>query len=446
MSRQTISENNLEARFPEIAKEWDFKKNSLNPKQVFPGTIVKYWWICPQGHSYQSTPNKRTYSNSGCPYCSGRLVSDKNSLVKHFLLIVKEFNVEKNINVDVADLTIKSHKNIWWKCKKGHEWKAIVNNRTRGNNCPRCNSQVSKNELRVYSELKDFFKNIGLKRKVNGFECDILLSDLKVAIEYDVVYWHKNKTASDKKKNIGLLKSEITLIRIREIGLQKIYKNDIPFDHIKLRILFAIKEILIILINRNLIESTVKRSISKYLNRKDYINDKEYKDLLEHLPSPILEDSLEFKFHNLISEWNNIRNKGLLPSDVSSKSALKVCWKCSKGHEWESRIGNRTQGGNNCPYCAHQIITKENSLAFQRQDLVIEWNTSRNSNIKPEFVFAFTTKKYWWKCLKGHEWLASPSNRASIGKGKNKGCPYCSNNKVNAENSLAKTNTKLAKE
>ncbi|MFZ4454922.1 MAG: zinc-ribbon domain-containing protein [Bacteroidales bacterium] len=446
MGRQTDSKNNLESRFPEISKEWDFNKNTLSPRQVFPGAVAKYWWICPNGHSYFSSPNKRTSANRGCPYCSGRLVSDKNSLVKHFPLIAKEFNVEKNANLDVKELTIKSHKNIWWKCKKGHEWQAIISNRTRGNNCPFCHSQVSKNELRVYSELKHFFNNIRLKKKVNGFECDILISDLKVAIEYDGVYWHKNKINLDKKKNIGLSDSEIKLIRIREIGLQKISEIDIIYDFNKQSILLAIKEVLRILINLNLIEDKITESINEYIKGCNFINEREYRDLLERLPSPIFEESLEFKFPNLLNEWNYIRNKGLAPSDVSSKSALKVWWTCKEGHEWESSIGNRTQGGNNCPYCAHQIISTENSLSYKRSDLVEEWNTEKNRGVNPEQVFAYTTKKYWWKCANGHEWLASPSNRASTGKGKNTGCPFCSNKKVNFENSLAKTNIELTKE
>lgn len=437
--------NNLEARFPELAKEWDYSKNELLPSQVFPGTIKKYWWICKNGHSYFAAPNKRTSSKRGCPYCSGRLVSDKNSLLFLYPKIAEEFCVEKNKNIFLKDLTIKSHKNIWWKCKKGHSWQAIIANRTRGNNCPYCNSQVSKNELRIYSELKHFFNPIGLKRKINNLECDILLNDLNIAIEYDGVYWHKNKVISDKRKNIGLKNAGILLIRVREIGLSKISNNDIIYDHLKDNLFDAIKSILLLIIKKASLSSNKKRELQKYISEGSYINDEEYRELLERLPSPIIEDSLEFKFPKLLKEWNYEKNKGLQPADVSAKSALKVWWKCKKGHEWESTIGNRTQGGNNCPYCAHQIITKENSLAYIRPDLIKEWNIIKNE-IGAEEVFAFTPKKFWWKCAKGHEWQASPSNRASYGKGKNTGCPFCSNKKVNQENSLENTNKVLASE
>lgn len=27
---------------------------------------------------------------------------------------------------------------VWWKCKKGHRWKAAISDRNRGNSCPKC--------------------------------------------------------------------------------------------------------------------------------------------------------------------------------------------------------------------------------------------------------------------------------------------------------------------
>ena len=34
-----------------------------------------------------------------------------------------------------------STKNIWWECEKGHEWQAIINNRTNGRGCPYCSGK-----------------------------------------------------------------------------------------------------------------------------------------------------------------------------------------------------------------------------------------------------------------------------------------------------------------
>ena len=52
-----------------------------------------------------------------------------------------------------------------------------------------------------------------------------------------------------------------------------------------------------------------------------------------------------------------------------------------------------------------------------------------------------TKIKVWWKCKKGHEWKALIGNRARL----NRKCPYCCNQRVNDENSLATNFPQVAK-
>lgn len=43
-----------------------------------------------------------------------------------------------------SNLKIKSNKKVWWKCKNGHEWQAIISNRTNKNQgCPFCKKDDS---------------------------------------------------------------------------------------------------------------------------------------------------------------------------------------------------------------------------------------------------------------------------------------------------------------
>ena len=61
---------------------------------------------------------------------------------------VKESIIDWNTNTKNKSLTPKdfvpgSHKKVWWKCKKNHEWetqiKSRVGNKNRkGSNCPHC--------------------------------------------------------------------------------------------------------------------------------------------------------------------------------------------------------------------------------------------------------------------------------------------------------------------
>ena len=62
-------------------------------------------------------------------------------------------------------------------------------------------------------------------------------------------------------------------------------------------------------------------------------------------------NSLQITRPELLKEWNYEKNT-ILPSEVTEGSNLKVWWKCKLGHEWESKIGNRTILNRNCPYCA----------------------------------------------------------------------------------------------
>ncbi len=54
---------------------------------------------------------------------------------------------------------------------------------------------------------------------------------------------------------------------------------------------------------------------------------------------------------DLSLQWNYEKNNGLTPQMITRGSSKKVWWKCSKGHEWQSTVKNRTIG-RGCPVCA----------------------------------------------------------------------------------------------
>lgn len=67
--------------------------------------------------------------------------------------LMAEWDWEKNneLNISPYSITYGSHKEVWWKCAKGHSWPSIVSNRTRlGRGCPYCAGQkpiVGENDL-----------------------------------------------------------------------------------------------------------------------------------------------------------------------------------------------------------------------------------------------------------------------------------------------------------
>lgn len=135
---------------PEIVDEWDKEKNGENhPKNVTWRSNRTCWWKCKKGHSYDMKPNAKVVINKNtgeiriveCPICTGkRIVKGVNDFATLYPELAEQWDVEKN-GGEVKALSKGSEKKVWWKCKKGHSWKASVEVRTRGLNCPICAGQ-----------------------------------------------------------------------------------------------------------------------------------------------------------------------------------------------------------------------------------------------------------------------------------------------------------------
>lgn len=119
--------NDLQSKFPDIAKEWDYSKNQkMLPSGVVYGSKIKVWWMCSEGHEWQAVISDRVVRQTSCPYCSGKLViKGKNDLKSLFPEIAAEWHPEKNGTLTPADVKSHSNRKVWWKCIKGHEWKYI---------------------------------------------------------------------------------------------------------------------------------------------------------------------------------------------------------------------------------------------------------------------------------------------------------------------------------
>jgi hypothetical protein len=122
----------LAEQFPELIKSWHPDKNgNLSPHEVAPMSHNRVWWICDKGHEWQTIIYNRTGKNkSGCPYCSGNLASDDNCLQTLYPELAKEWHPDKNGNLSPHEVALKSNKRVWWICGKGHEWQAIISNRS----------------------------------------------------------------------------------------------------------------------------------------------------------------------------------------------------------------------------------------------------------------------------------------------------------------------------
>lgn len=125
------------------------------------------------------------------------------------------------------------------------------------------------------------------------------------------------------------------------------------------------------------------------------------------------------------------------PNTLTAGSHKKLKWICREGHSFEAIVKNRS-AGSGCRTCSVTaprvmglpITTTHPNIAAEADG----WD--------PGNMGAGSTKKLGWKCRDGHTWNAVVNSRTSG----NRGCPYCSNNKVwPGFNDIATTHPEIAK-
>ena len=74
--------------------------------------------------------------------------------------------------------------------------------------------------------------------------------------------------------------------------------------------------------------------------------------------------SLAALYPDVAVEWHPEKNAPLSPGDVVPGAAANVWWRCRLGHEWQSRICERTRRGRGCRLCfleRHRAWLAENN-------------------------------------------------------------------------------------
>ena len=135
--------NDLATTYPALASEWDTEKNgTLTPQQVFAGSGIKVWWRCKKGHSWKAVIASRA-GGCSCPVCANRIILPGfNDLATTHPVLAAEWNKEKNGDLTPQRISYGYDKKVWWRCSLGHEWRAVIVDRTVGTNgCPYCSNR-----------------------------------------------------------------------------------------------------------------------------------------------------------------------------------------------------------------------------------------------------------------------------------------------------------------
>lgn len=93
------------------------------------------WWRCPTcGHEWEGSPGSQP---PDCVYCAGHTVTATNNLAAVAPDLAAQWHPTANGDRTPATTAAFSNVAAWWRCTTcGHEWSAVIGNRTYGAGCP----------------------------------------------------------------------------------------------------------------------------------------------------------------------------------------------------------------------------------------------------------------------------------------------------------------------
>lgn len=236
-------------------------------------------------------------------------------------LIDELWDFEKN-DVDPQTIACDSTQKNWWKNNHGVSFELA----------PfvflKPDTQTSFPEQAIFFYLKEYFNDtINKARYITQYgevvEIDIYIPSLNVGIEYDGLFWHKDKLAIDEAKNQALNNDGIYVIRIREDGLPTLstfYGKTIIRDNPsnEKTIINCINDVVDVLEEKF-------NTIIKYFSQHDLYKMKLVKDTT----LPFIEDTCLRIF------WDSKKNGKLITEYIRINSVIPYWFKCEQGKTFE---------------------------------------------------------------------------------------------------------------
>nr|WNL49731.1 restriction endonuclease [Marseillevirus sp.] len=143
------------------SEEWDVTKNKQQPREVFPNSNKKFWFVCKNcDHAFSVCLYSLREKN--CPFCSeanGKLCRDMDCT----FCFSRSFSSHKksqfwSLSNEESPRSIRkfSDKMCTFVCEKGHSFSSKLNNISNGQWCPKCKN---KTETKLFSFLEEHFKD-----------------------------------------------------------------------------------------------------------------------------------------------------------------------------------------------------------------------------------------------------------------------------------------------
>ena len=339
------------------------------------------------------------------------------SLAETYPVLASEWS-ERNLPITPDQVTYGSNKRYWWLGKCGHEWLTSVKARTSGEKCPYC---AGKRVLAGFNDLETIAPVVASEWSDRNM--DIRPQDV-TAGSHKKVWWCGR---------CGHEWQAVIKNRVGGAGCPYCSSNRILPGFNDLATVYP--EVAAEWSDRNL--PLKPTEVAPFANRKAWwkcrICGNEWETLISIRSGgstcPFCSgirflsgfNDLATTSPELAKEWSN-RNGDLDPSHVNELSRRNVWWKCGKcGHEWQSVIYTRANGGR-CPVCeGREVMPGYNDLLTTDLELCEEWDAEMNGTLTPRMVQRSSCKVVWWKSDCGHSWRGKIADRVF----RNQGCTKC---------------------
>lgn len=289
----------------------------------------------------------------------------------HLPELLAEWDTRRNLPLTPTQISFGSHQKVWWRCKRGHQWRAQIKSRTAGTGCPVCANRM------LYPAENDFATQFpklaaqwhptkngallpgqlspGSRRKVwwvcekghewqatlfsrtaGGTGCPVCAGKKVIPGENDLAsrfpalaaQWHPTKNGS-------LTPPQITPCSNRKVW----WRCELGHDY-----------------QACVSSRTANGSGCPYCAGRKVLPG--FNDLATLAPE-------------LARQWHPTLNGTLTPDMVTTGSRRKVWWQCDQGHVWKSVIYSRTGSRQcGCPVCAGRVRTIQRQLYGRSPTLV----------------------------------------------------------------------------
>lgn len=425
--------NDLATVSPSLASEWHPELNGdLTPKHAGAGSHEKVWWKCKANpsHYWQATVKSRT-AGTGCGMCRMLVVvHGVNDLSVTNASLYEELHPTLNEihGIDKDALAVKSNKKVWWKCRidGSHFWQTSVNDRSRGNSCPKCRADIIVNGINDFSTLhpKLYAEIHPDMNSLNSVDLKVLASSSNQKLWWRCVkdvshYWRASIVSRVAGSGCSMCSGHYIVHGVNDLSVSNpaLYAQ----IHRTLNETHGIDTMKLSSFTAKKIWWQCQKDSKHYWYASVHHTARDRgcsmcsgKFVVHGI------NDLSVNYPALYKQLHPSLNTRMNVNTISPGCNQRVWWIDSHGHTWRATPGARVHGSG-CPYCANKaVLSGWNDLQTTNPLLAQEWNYVKNASLTPQELTRGSSKSVWWICPAKHEWKATVANRD-----RGNGCPDC---------------------